>query len=184
MLIILMGGVVFGTLWLGGDQLADRIEATRNEFGGDPTGSRQGASRNEVWKATWRMFSAHPILGVGMGGYWAAVSKFHDASGFLIPQEAHNDYLELLASGGLVGLAIAVWFAMVVFRRTRDNLRSTQRFRRAACFGASIGIAGVAVHSLVDFGLHIIVNALVFTTLIVIAASKPRWAEEPTSNHA
>ena len=93
------------------------------------------------------------------------------------PQEAHNDYLELLASGGLMGVGIGIWFVVAVLRRTRHNLRSTNRFRRSACFGATIGIIGVAVHSLVDFGLHMMVNALILTTLIVIATSKPRWAE-------
>jgi O-antigen ligase len=118
---------------------------------------------------------------VGMGAYWAAIPEFHDASGIMTPQEAHNDYLELLASGGVAGLAFVVWFAVIVFRRTRKNLRSGNRFRRAACFGAALGIAGVAVHSLVDFGLHTIVNALVFTTLVVIATSKPGM-EKQTRN--
>jgi O-antigen ligase len=119
------------------------------------------------------MFAAHPMLGVGMGAYWTAVPAFHDASGTMIPQEAHNDYLELLASGGLVGSAIGVWFVVILFRRSRQNLYSANRFRRAACFGATIGIIGVAVHSLVDFGLHMILNALVFTTLVAIATSNP-----------
>jgi len=34
------------------------------------------------------MFAAHPMLGVGMGAYWASVPRFHDASGTLTPQEA------------------------------------------------------------------------------------------------
>jgi O-antigen ligase len=97
----------------------------------------------------------------------------------MTPQEAHNDYLELLASGGLVSLALGIWFAVVVCKRTLANLIAANRFRRAACYGAAIGIAGVAVHSLLDFGLHMLVNALVFTTLIVIATSKPRWGNEP-----
>jgi O-antigen ligase len=122
------------------------------------------------------MFVAHPMLGVGMGAYWVAVPGFHDAAGIMKPQEAHNDYLELLASGGLAGLAIGLWFAVVVFRRVRGNLKSVNLFRRAACFGATIGIVGVAVHSLLDFGLHMIANALLFTTLIVIATSNPYWA--------
>ena len=170
-------------LWLGGDQLATRIEASRSEFDGDKDGSRQGVKRNQVWATSWRMFAAHPILGAGMGAYWAEVPRFHDASGTMTPQEAHNDYLELLASGGLVGLAIGVWFAIALYRRARENLRTAHRFRRAACFGAALGIAGVAAHSLVDFGLHMIVNALVFTTLVMIAASKPRWANEPAKSY-
>jgi O-antigen ligase len=101
----------------------------------------------------------------------------------MTPQEAHNDYLELLVSGGVVGLALGIWFAVVVCRRISENLRSPNRFRRAACYGAAIGIAGVAVHSLVDFGLHKMSNALVFTTLIVIATSKPRWASERSRSY-
>jgi O-antigen ligase len=175
LILVLIVGLVFGTVWLGGDRLATRIEQSPNEFSADTSDLRPAVSRSEIWKASWKLFRAHPILGVGMGGYWAAIPRFHDASGTMTPQEAHNDYLELLASGGLVGLALGVWFAVVVFKRTRENLRSPNRFRRAACLGAAIGIAGVAVHSLVDFGLHTIVNALVFTTLIVIATCKAPW---------
>jgi O-antigen ligase len=176
--LALVGGVVFGTVWLGGDRLATRIE-NRPELGAESEALRQGVTRNDVWKATWHMFRAHPVLGVGMGAYWAAIPAFHDASGTMTPQEAHNDYLELLVSGGLVGFSLALWFAAIVLKRMRENLAAPNRFRRAACFGAVIGIAGVAVHSLGDFGLHTIVNALVFTTLIVIATSKPHWGNEP-----
>jgi O-antigen ligase len=176
LLLVLVVAVVIGTLWLGGDRLATQIEESPREFSTEDA-SRQHVSRNEIWRVTLRMFAAHPLFGVGMGGYWAAVPQFHDAAGTMRPQEAHNDYLELLASGGLVGLGIGVWFLVAVLQRTRHNLQSSNRFRRAACFGATIGIIGVAVHSLVDFGLHMMINALVFTTLLVIATSKPRWAE-------
>jgi O-antigen ligase len=186
LILVLISGVILGTLWLGGDRLAMKLERSSVEFNPDlldPLVKRAGASRNEIWKATWRMFTAHPIVGSGMGGYWKAIPIFHDASGTTTPQEAHNDYLELLASGGLIGLALGIWFGVLVFRRTRKNLRSPNRFRRAACFGATIGIAGVAVHSLFDFGLHTIANALVFTTLIAIATSKGEWKSARASLH-
>lgn len=106
-----------------------------------------------------------------MGGYWIAIPGYHNASGTLAPQEAHNDYLELLASGGIIGAAIGIWFGVILFKRTRATFRSPSQFRRAASFGAALGIVGVGVHSLVDFGLHMIVNALVFMTLVVIATT-------------
>jgi O-antigen ligase len=183
LILVLILGVVFGTIWLGGDRLALKIEALHTEFTPETSDSRLGVNRNEIWKATWQMFRAHPVLGVGMAAYWAAIPAFHDAAGTMTPQEAHNDYLELLASGGLVGLALGIWFAAVVCKRIGENLSAPNRFRRAACFGAAIGIAGVAVHSLVDFGLHTIVNALVFTTLIVIATSKPQWGNDPKRSY-
>ncbi len=176
--LVLVCGVVFGTLYLGGEQLATRIEQSRTELSGDNTELHQKVKRNETWAMTLKMFAAHPVLGVGMGAYWVAVPAFHDGSGTLTPQEAHNEYLELLASGGVVGFAIGVWFLVAVAKKARANLGSSERLRRAACLGACIGIAGVAVHSLVDFGLHMLVNALVFTTLIVIATSEQPWRKE------
>ena len=172
LLIVLIIGILYGTFWMGGDRLVSNFEAVRSEWNPASTGSHQGVTRNEIWRATWRMFEAHPIFGVGFGGYWIAITAYHDASGTLTPQEAHNDYLELLASGGVVGFALGVWFAMAVYRLTRENLKSASRFGRAASLGATLGIAGVAVHSLVDFGLHMMVNALVFIILVMIATAR------------
>jgi hypothetical protein len=39
--------------------------------------------------------------------------------------------------------------------------------------GAIVGLAGVGVHSIVDFGLHITVNALVFMALLAIISLAP-----------
>ncbi|HEX5874442.1 MAG TPA: O-antigen ligase family protein [Pyrinomonadaceae bacterium] len=131
----------------------------------------EGASRSEIWRATLKMFAANPILGVGLGGYWIGITAYHEASGRLVPQEAHNEYLELLSSGGVIGFAIGVWFVVIVVRMIRRNLFADRGFLRAARIGAVLGLAGVAAHSLVDFGLHIMVNAIVFVTLIMIATT-------------
>ena len=168
----LVVGIMFGTLWVGGDRLATNIEAATSEFNTASSLTRQGASRNEIWRATLKMFAAHPILGVGLGGYWIGITAYHDASGLMTPQEAHNDYLELLSSGGVVGFALGVWFAVVVIRAVRRNLLSDTGYGRAVSLGAILGITGVAAHSLVDFGLHILVNAIVFLTLIMMASHK------------
>jgi O-antigen ligase len=163
LVVVLVVGILFGTLWVGGDRLASNFEAATNEL----ATTRAGASRNEIWRATLKMFAAHPILGVGLGGYWIGVTAYHDASGLMTPQEAHNDYLELLSSGGVIGFAIGVWFVVAVVRAARRNLLAGDM--RTVRLGAILGITGVAVHSLVDFGLHILVNAIVFLALISIA---------------
>src|SRR5207247_10577737 len=89
------------------------------------------------------------------------------ASGASTPEQAHNDYLELMASGGIVGLALFAWFAAIVLKQARGNLHSQNSFRRAACFAALIAITGVAVHSLVDFGLQRMLKALLFAGFCV-----------------
>jgi O-antigen ligase len=163
LIIILVSGVLAGTFWVGGDRLAMNFEAATREA----TTTRDGASRNEIWRASLKMFAAHPVLGVGLGGYWIGITAHHEASGLMTPQEAHNDYLELLSSAGLIGFAIGVWFAVVVVRMMRKNLS-------AMSFGAVLGLTGVAAHSLVDFGLHIMINAVVFITLIMFCTQMPR----------
>jgi len=169
LLFVLIAGVLFGTFWVGGDRLATNFEAATTELGQN---TREGASRNEIWRATLKMFAAHPILGVGLGGYWIGITAYHDASGLMTPQEAHNDYLELLSSGGVIGFALGVWFAVAVIRQARQNLASDVGYMRAVRFGAILGIAGIAAHSLVDFGLHILVNAAVFLVLIMFATMR------------
>ena len=170
LVVVLLAGVLVGTFWVGGDRLASNFEGGGNEFNVDTSNIR--ASRNEIWRASLKMFAAHPILGVGLGGYWIAITAYHDASGVMTPQEAHNDYLELLSSAGLIGFAIGVWFVLMVARTVRKNLAIDHGFKRAVRCGALLGLAGVAAHSLVDFGLHIMINAVVFITLVMMATTK------------
>jgi O-antigen ligase len=170
LVIVLVVGVALGTLWVGGDRLASNFEGASSEFTSDAL--RQGASRNEIWRATLKMFAAHPIAGVGLGGYWIGITAYHNASGLMTPQEAHNDYLELLSSGGVIGFALCVWFVVAVVRKARENLLAEVGYIRSVRLGAILGVLGVAAHSLVDFGLHIMVNAVVFLILIMMATTK------------
>ena len=172
LVVLLVTGVLAGAFWVGGDRLASNFEAARNELNPQSVNARDGVSRNEIWTASLKMFAAHPFLGVGLGGYWIGITAYHDASGLMTPQEAHNDYLELLSSGGLIGFAIGVWFMVVVVRMVRKNLSVDTGFRRAVRFGAVLGLAGVAAHSLVDFGLHILINAVVFVTLVMFSTAR------------
>ena len=170
--VVLVAGVCAGTLWVGGDRLANTIAPATNDLTTNVASSRENASRNEIWRATLKLFSAHPVIGAGLGGYWIGITAYHDASGALVPQEAHNDYLELLASGGVIGFVIGVWFLVTVIRVTKSNLSMSKGFVHALRAGAVIGIAGVLVHSLFDFGLHLLGNAFVFLTLIMMATAK------------
>jgi O-antigen ligase len=159
-----------GISWIGGDPLINKLEAVSGEVSSVSDPAREGTRRIDIWHATWQMIAEKPIAGVGFGGYSTAIPRYHVASGKLIPQEAHNDYLEILASGGIIGAGIVLWFLIAFLRRLRQQLRSiTSQGQRAICVGALAGIFAVAIHSLVDFGLHITINALVCVALFVVA---------------
>ena len=167
MIIALLVGLVFSVFWLGGERLEKRI-GLNDEI--NATG-RDFTPRIEIWRSTWQVIKAHPVAGVGFGAYWVSIDEFSDRSGKFKPFEAHNDYLDLLSSGGMIGLALAGWFVFLVIKRARIQLRATDPFRRAACAGALVGLFGVAVHSLVDFGLQRTVIAVIFVVLIAIATA-------------
>ena len=169
MIGVLLITIVAGVAWLGGDQLATGVETASIEMARTDTSElHEAARRRDIWRARWRMFVRHPIVGAGLGGYWAEMPSFHEGSGVLTPQQAHNDYLEVLASGGLMGAAILIWFAIVLVKQTRRSIRASEGFQRAVSLGAIVGVVGIAVHSVVDFGLHVTVNALVLMALLAI----------------
>jgi O-antigen ligase len=169
----LLAIIVVGVMWLGGDQLATGVETATSELAGvDVSEMHEGANRRDIWRATWQMFRAHPIAGAGLGGFWAEVPVYHRASGVLTPQQAHNDYLELLASGGILGAVLFIWFAVALIRQARQSVNANEGFQRAVLLGAIISVVGVGVHSIVDFGLHITINALVFVVVLAIISLK------------
>jgi O-antigen ligase len=179
--VLLIGGVVT-VVFVGGDPLAGRIDSISTEF------NRKIADtftlRRNIWPATWELIKDHPIAGAGFGGYGIAITKYHRASGESTPQEAHNDYLELLASGGLIALSIGIWFVVAFVKLTRCALRTADAPGRAVILGAIIGMLTVSIHSLVDFGLHITINAVVFTTLIALVIIIGKRSTKPISQRA
>ena len=156
---------------VGGERVVSNLSTVSEELGPGDATTRWNTRRLDIWRATVEMIKDHPLAGVGFGGYWTAITEYHDASGAYTPQQAHNDYLEILASGGVIGCAIFIWLAVVVLRRARKALLQGDSFRRAACLGALTGLFGVAVHSLFDFGLHLTINSALFVALLVIATA-------------
>jgi O-antigen ligase len=184
LIVCLLMVVIVSIAWLGGDQLSHRFETMERDLSMGSSEVRTNVTRWDMWSATWKSIKDHPIGGVGFGAYPVAISKYHDGSGDLRPRQAHNDYLDLLACGGVIGLSLVAWFIIAFIKQLPRRLRSSDPFRRSACLGALVGLFGVAVHSLVDFGLHITSNALIFTSLVVIAIVNGRVEKRGFSNTA
>ncbi|MCM3874401.1 MAG: O-antigen ligase family protein [Pyrinomonadaceae bacterium] len=165
---LLLATVVASVIIIGGDETISRLEKTPTEFQTQTTGPPK-VLRPQIWQATLKLIKDNPILGVGFGGYSVAISRYLQSSGEANLEQAHNDYLELLASGGVIGGAFGLWFVASFLRVARERLQGASPFSRAARCGALTGLFAVAVHSLFDFGLHITINSLVCCTLIVLA---------------
>lgn len=105
-------------------------------------------NRSELWRAAWRMWLAHPILGVGAGNFEAMLPLY----GVLgVRTHANSWYLQSLAEGGIVlfGATVALVGAALagfVARGTLTRWGSSPWI--VAAFAAS---AALAVHQTVDY---------------------------------
>jgi O-antigen ligase len=172
----------YGVSWVGGESVVTNFELSSYSFSqAGAQGHRENISRKDIWTATWQLIKARPVFGAGFGAYWIAITKYHNASGSYSPQEAHNDYLELLASGGLVGFALVAWFGVRFVKITHTVLRGADGgFVRQAALGATLGIFGALIHSFVDFGLHITINSVIFSILLAVPIACYRMAPSST----
>jgi O-antigen ligase len=116
-------------------------------------------SRSLSAQAALRMFSASPVLGIGLSCFGAFVPRF--VAGDMLLYYAHNDYAQLLAETGLVGLTVVV-AGVVLFARRFIAMRRTQSSSGEGMLEAAAwaAIAGVAVHSAFDWNMHVPANAL------------------------
>src|SRR5258705_3937275 len=177
LIFFIMGAALSSVLLLGGEPVRHRLESVPGEFlarRGDV--ENRSPRRLEIWGSTLRLIEAHPLLGSGFGAYKTAITKYFQAANDWQPEQAHNEYLELGAGGGVTGRALGIWFVLILIREARRRLHETDAFPRAVCLGALVGLVGVAIHSLVDFGLHVMVNALICCALIALATAKVRSA--------
>lgn len=153
---------------VGGDRVITRFERVRDEV---EKQSDLRMNRGTIWNITIELIKEQPVTGAGFGSYATAITRFDRSDGSWALEQAHNEYLEILANGGIAGLILFGTFLVLVVKRTAYGLKAEDPLMRSTCFGASVGIFGVLVHSLVDFGLHVPLNALIFVVLVVIATN-------------
>jgi O-antigen ligase len=99
---------------------------------------------------------------------------YDSRNGLFRLEQAHNDYLQVLSDGGIVGAALGLFFVVGLFRVGFARRESQDRFRRGVATGALAGCFAVLVHSFFDFTLHTPSNALLFLILAALATMNGR----------
>ena len=87
-----------------------------------------GTYRGTAWRISWSAWTAQPfwrkLLGVGPGMMHTAVAQWAGAditARMKTFYAAHNEYLELLLTSGVLGLAAWVWFVTAHLRKAAQN---------------------------------------------------------------
>ncbi len=139
--------------------------------------SKREMLRPHLWSRALRMFSTHPVLGVGPGNFPVAFGHFDGYRGKWAPppqnrvQYAHNDYLHTLAETGMAGFAVMAWIvlsAMILLWRGAPGMPSTGEKMLAAGFGG--GSAAVLVHAMFSFPFIMPASAMQFWINLGLAA--------------
>ncbi len=169
--LVLIVVVLAGVVLLGGEGALSRFVGTVNTD--DPT-----TGRTHFWSVTIDIIKAHPILGTGLGAFGLVYTHYDSRNGLFRLEQAHNDYLQILSDGGIIGAALALFFVIILFRQAFARRESRDDFRRGVCIGALAGCFAVLVHSFFDFTLHTTSNALLFLILAALATMNGR-VEQP-----
>src|SRR5439155_11919163 len=95
--------------------------------------------RTDMWTAAWTMFKGHPLSGWGVGSFPLFASYLGAPSVPIIAgrmpalsEMAHNQYLQLMAETGLIGLtlylAILAGFFARCWRALKENTSQTRQW--------------------------------------------------------
>jgi O-antigen ligase len=171
--LALIVGLFAGVVLLGGESVLSRFVGTVNSE--DPT-----TGRAHFWSVTTDIIKAHPFVGTGLGAFPVVYTRYDSRNGLYRLEQAHNDYLQVLSDGGIVGAVLGLLFIVMLFRMGFARRESRDEFRSGVAIGAMAGCFAVLVHSFFDFTLHTTSNALLFLTLAALATMNGR-VEQPTA---
>jgi hypothetical protein len=103
------------------------------------------STRLDAWLIMAQIIKFSPLLGLGFANYYWYTPLF-PIRGYAVSFNSHNNYVDIVAQTGFVGLVCYLWFLWEVGRlgwRLRDRVPTG--FAQAYVYGALGGLAGMAV---------------------------------------
>jgi len=131
-----------------------------------------------MWKVTWLMIKEKPLLGLGIGSF--GMNYLDYQAKFLqnnpeyikywgIAREAHNEYLQMGAEIGLVGLGIFIVILFIFYNLVLNFLKEEKDSKKKLiCWGLILGITCFLIHCFFCFPLHVPALGSAFFIMIAI----------------
>jgi O-antigen ligase len=99
-------------------------------------------SRLAAWRVLGELISVNPFLGLGPANYYW-YTPLYTILGFNVQFNSHNQYVDIIAQTGLIGIAFFGWWATAVARvgwRLRNKVAAG--FEQAYVYAALGGLVG------------------------------------------
>ena len=132
------------------------------------------SGRIAIWRETLPIIEDFWATGTGAGTYQTAMLVYQESDRVVYFNQAHNQYLQIVAEGGLL-LSIPAAVALLSFLRLAH--RRVMRDRTAVFWiriGAAGGLVAVMVQSLWETGLRMPANAALAVVLAALVVHAPR----------
>jgi len=138
--------------------------------------------RIAIWEFTGMMIKDRPILGSGLGTFkynsLNYQSKFFDQGEnrrlypYGIADKVHNEYLQLGAELGVLGLGIFLWLIITYFNYGIKLLkRIKDKYKQGIIIGLMGGLMAVLIDAIFGFPLHLPATLVLFWLFIGLIAS-------------
>jgi hypothetical protein len=103
------------------------------------------STRFDAWLIMAQIIRISPILGLGFANYYWYTPLF-PIRGYAVSFNSHNNYVDIVAQMGVVGLVCFVWLMWEVGRLGwRLRMQAPAGFAQAYVYGALGGLAGMVV---------------------------------------
>ena len=128
------------------------------------------SGRTHFWSVALKIIQDNPVLGAGLESFGVAFTKYDSWNGRLRVEQAHNDYLQILADAGIFGLICIIGFIILLFKQSLKVINNTSdNFRRNVAIGSLAGCFGILIHSVFDFPLRTNANMFFFLIMVSLA---------------
>lgn len=117
------------------------------------------STRSEAWRIVLDIAKVNPITGLGFANYYW-YTPLYVIMGYRVSFNSHNNYLDLLAQTGILGLGAFLWFAVSVGILGWKLLKQVpEGFHKAYVIGALGGLAGTLMAGMLgDWFLPFVYN--------------------------
>ena len=127
------------------------------------------AERIEVSLTTIKLWQDYPLTGAGGGSFHMVYPRYRPGTVVGNYDHVHEDYLEIAADNGIVGLGLLGMMVGASFLAALSALRRRRNpLMRGMAFASVMGIIALLIHSTVDFNLQIPANAATFMVILAL----------------
>lgn len=143
-------------------------------------------SRFLIWQVAFEMIKQYPIFGIGPGNFkvyyfdylyrfltrpenyfYLSTTNLHKGEN---ANQTHNDYLQLWAETGTIGLSIFLWivlfFLMKIFRIRKKIVAENMTRQKMSLAGLAVAVIIILIDAIINFPLQLPANGILFWAIL------------------